>query len=172
MADTTNKIAMRPESEVYMNLGTYDTPVWARCGDGWKKFDENPNAQTESSQYINAASETIDTVSYSPQYSVEMDLMYTDPTIKRVYDVANGRKIGSDAVLDFLFVDRFIPGTAEGSYTARRENLAVAISNKGGTKKMVMSGNLNAQGDPVYGDFTPAAKAEAGQSAGTFTSAA
>lgn len=33
---------------------------------------------------------------------------------------------------------------------------------------MTMSGNLNAQGDPIFGNFTPATKVEAGASAGTF----
>lgn len=50
MVATENKIAMRPDIEVYMNLDKADAPVWSRCGKGWKKFAENPNAQTESTQ--------------------------------------------------------------------------------------------------------------------------
>lgn len=165
------KIAMRPDSETYLNLGKYEAPVWARCGDGWSKLDESPNAETEDTHYINAASATTTVVGYKPQYAFEVDLMYTDPTIKSIYDVANERKIGAEAVKDFLFVDKFTPGTSEGSYFARREQLAVAVNTKGGTKKMTLSGNLNAQGDPVYGEFTPVTKVEEGQSAGTFTAA-
>lgn len=149
------KIAMRTQVQVFLNTGTGTAPVWTRCGDGWKKFAENPNAQTESCQYINQASETTDTTSYSPQYSFECDLMYTDPTIKKVYDVAKDRKTGSDAVLDFLIVDTFEAGSAEGTYVARREKLAVAVTSLDGTKKMSMSGNLNSQGDGVKGTFKP-----------------
>lgn len=164
MADT-NKIAMRPDIQVFMNTGTSEAPVWSRCGKGWKKFGENPNAQTEAVQYINEASETTDTVSYAPQYSFECDLMYTDPTIKHVYSIAKDRKIGSEAVVDVLIVDAFETSGTEGSYVARREKLAVAVSSLDGTKKMSMSGNLNGQGDGIKGTYTPGT----GGTPGTFT---
>lgn len=166
MAD--NKIAMRPDVIPYLNTGTSDSPIWTRCGDGWKKFSENPNAQTEDTKYINSASEKTDTVSYKPQYSFECDLMYTDPTVKKVYDIAKDRKIGSDAVLDFLIVDAFDTGE-DGAMTARREQLAVAVSSIDGDKKMTMSGNLNGQGDGVKGKFVKAKNPADGESAGTFT---
>lgn len=147
----TEKIAMRTEVIPFMNLGSKDSPQWTQCGRGWKKFQENPNAQTESEQYINEESETTDTVGYSPQYNIECNLMYTDPTIKKVYTIAKDRLTGSDAVLDMLIVDKF-DGT-ETACTARRENLAVAISSIDGTKKMAMTGNLNCQGGSVKGKF-------------------
>ena len=166
MAD--NKIAMRPDVIPYLNTGTSESPIWTRCGDGWKKFSENPNAQTEDTKYINSASEKTDTVSYKPQYSFECDLMYTDPTVKKVYDIAKDRKIGSDAVLDFLIVDAF-DTNEDGTMTARREQLAVAVSSIDGDKKMTMSGNLNGQGDGVKGKFVKATNPKEGESAGTFT---
>lgn len=147
----TERIALRTEVIPFMNLGTYDAPDWNRCGRGWKKFQENPNAKTESEQYINEESETTDTVGYSPQYNIECNLMYTDPTIKKVYGIAKDRKTGSDAVLDMLIVDKF--DGEETACTARRENLAVAISSIDGTKKMAMSGNLNCQGGSTKGKF-------------------
>ena len=166
MAD--NKIAMRPDVVPYLNTGTTDSPIWTRCGDGWKKFSENPNAQTEDTKYINSASEKTDTVSYKPQYSFECDLMYTDPTIKAIYDIAKDRKIGSDAVRDFLIVDEF-DKDEDDKMTARREQLAVAVSSIDGDKKMTMSGNLNGQGDGVKGKFGNADNPSSGASAGTFT---
>lgn len=147
----TERIALRTDVIPFMNLGSKEAPDWTRCGRGWKKFQENPNAQTESEQYINEESETTDTVGYSPQYNIECNLMYTDPTIKKVYTIAKDRLTGSDAVLDMLIVDKF-DGTEE-SCTARRESLAVAISSIDGTKKMAMSGNLNCQGGSVKGKF-------------------
>lgn len=164
MPETVTNIAMRPDIEVYMNMATKESPEWSRCGKGWKKFSENPNAQTESTQYINDASETTDTVSYSPQYSFECDLMHSEPTIKKVYDIAKDRKTGSAAVVDMLIVDKFDKSGSDGSYVARREQLAVAVSSLDGTKKMSMSGNLNGQGDGVKGTFTPGS----GDTSGTF----
>ncbi len=171
MAVDANLIVTRPDIMVFMNIGTADSPIWERCGKGWKKFAENPNAQTEPTQYINDASETIDTVSYSPQYSFECDLMPNQPTIKKVYDIAKDRKTGSEAVIDVLIVDTF-EKDEQGAYTARRENLAVAVSSLDGTKKMAMSGNLNGQGDGVKGTFVPATNPATGASAGAFTPAA
>lgn len=153
MPDTVKAgVIMRPDIIPFMNLGTDEEPQWEQCGEGWKKFSENPNAQTESTQYINQASETTDTVSYSPQYSIEIDLMYDEPTIKKVYDIAKNRLTGAEAVVDMCIVDSF-RGKEEGKYYARRENLAVAINNIDGTKKMSMTGNLNCQGDGVSGTF-------------------
>lgn len=149
-------IAMRTDIEVYMDTSASETPTWTRCGSGWKKFAENPNAQTENTQYINQSSETTDTVSYSPQYSFECDLMYTDATIKKLYDIAKNRQTGTNCVVPMLIVDKFDPGTTPGTYVARKENLAVAVTSLDGQKKMSMSGNLNGQGDGVKGIFTPA----------------
>ncbi len=145
-------VIMRPDVIPFMNLGTDKEPTWEQCGDGWKKFSENPNAQTETTQYINQASETTDTVSYSPQYSVEIDLMYDKPTIKKVYDIAKNRLTGDAATVDMCIVDSFRK-KEDGKYYARREKLAVAITNIDGTKKMSMTGNLNCQGDGVSGEF-------------------
>lgn len=150
-------IAMRTDIWVFLNTGDNDSPVWTRCGDGWKKFAENPNAQTDSALYINQLSETTDTVSYSPQYSFECDLMFGDETIKKVYSIAKDRKTGNDAVVDMLIVDAFEKLSGD-TYNARRENLAVAVSSIDGQKKMSMSGNLNSQGDGVKGIFNPETK--------------
>lgn len=163
-----NGLVMRPDIIPYLNTGTEKEPIWTQCGDGWKKFSENPNAQTEDTQYINSASATTDTVSYKPQYSFECDLMRKDPTIRKPYDIAKDRKTGSDAVLDFLIVDTFDTDD-NGAMTARREQLAVAVSSIDGTTKMTMSGNLNGQGDGVKGKFVKATNPAEGESAGTFT---
>lgn len=147
-----NAIAMRPEIQIYFNLGTEAVPSWKRCGNGWIKFAENPNAQTESVLYINQSSESKDTVSYSPEYSVEADLLYNDPTVKLVYGIAKDRKTGSDATIDVVIADAF-DKLENGACVARRERLSVAITSLDGQKKMKMTGSLNGQGDGVKGSF-------------------
>lgn len=139
-----------------MNLGTEETPDWAVCGDGWTKFSESPNAQTESVKYINMESETTDTTSYSPKYSFECDLMASERSIKKVYDIAKGRKTGSECVLPFLIIDKFdrVGAENENKFVAWYEKLAVAVSSIDGEKKMKMSGDLNSQGDTVKGTAT------------------
>lgn len=149
----TNQIAMRSQVHGYMNLGTEGAENWERLGDGWTKFSENPNAQTESVQYINSDSESTDTVSYSNQISIECDLMHTEPTIKKVYDIAKKEMVGADALVDIVMVDAFEDDAGKGSVTAYRRKYAVAISSLDGTKKMKMSGNLNAYGSTTLGKF-------------------
>lgn len=142
-------LVMRSKIVPAMNLGTENAPDWEVCGKGWTKFSESPNAQTENTKYINMDSETTDTVSYAPKYSFECDLMSSEKTIKRVYDIAKGRKTGSDCVLPFLVIDKFDP-VGDG-YVAWYEKLAVAVSSIDGEKKMKMSGDLNGQGDTEKG---------------------
>lgn len=150
---TANKIAMRSEVHGYMNLGTDDNENWERLGQGWSKFSENPNAQTESVQYIDSDSETTDTVSYSNQIAFECDLMYTEDTIKKVYDIAKQEKVGEEALVDILTVDAFEEAEGKQEVTAYRRKSSVAVSSLDGTKKMKMSGNLNAYGSTTIGKF-------------------
>lgn len=142
-----------------MNLGSKAAPDWAVCGKGWRKFSESPNAQTESTKYINMESETTDTTSYSPKYGFECDLMASERTIKEVYHVAKERKTGSDCVRPFLIIDKFDPvedaDEKDGKkYVAWYEELAIAVSSIDGDKKMTVSGDLNGQGDTVKGVAT------------------
>ena len=102
-----------------VNLGMEDAPDWEICGKGWTKFSESPNAQTESTKYINMDSETTDTTSYSPKYSFECDLMASERSIKTVYRIAKERKTGSECVLPFLIIDKFDPVDGQdGKYVA------------------------------------------------------
>ena len=153
MSETVSKIAKRSQVHVYMNTGTSETPVWTRLGKGWKKFTENPNAQTESTLYICDDSSTTDVTSYEPNYAFECDLMHTNEAIKRIYDIAKGRKTGSDAIVDIVTVDAFEETDNNKTCTAYRENLSVQVSSIDGEKKMSMSGNLNGQGDGIKGKF-------------------
>lgn len=98
-------------------------------------------------------SETTDTVSYSPKYSFECDLLASERTVKEIYGIAKGRKTGSDCVRPFLVIDRFDPVTG-GGFVAWYEELAIAVSSIDGEKKMRVSGDLNGQGDTVKGVAT------------------
>ena len=104
-------------------------------------------------QYICDDSATTDTTSYEPNYAFECDLMHTNEAIKKIYDIAKGRKTGSDCIVDILTVDAFEETASNKECTAYRENLSVQVSSIDGEKKMSMSGNLNGQGDGVKGKF-------------------
>ena len=150
-----NAVAMRTDIHHYMNTSKNDTPQWDRCGDGWKKFQENPGANTEETKYINMSASSSEVTDYSPSYNIEADLMLADPTIKIVHDIAKGRKTGADAVVDILTVEAI----GEKPYRAWRESAAVGISSFDGEKKMSLTGTLSVQGDSVPGTFDPDTKA-------------
>lgn len=116
------------------------------CGGGWTKFSENPGANTDEVLYINSTTASSETTDYSASYDIEADLMYTEPSIKLVYDIAANRKIGEDAVIEHIKVDAF-------SGDAWKDTVAVAISSIDGEKKMSMSGTLNVRGDSVHGTY-------------------
>ena len=137
-----NKIAMRPDVQHFLFIGE----KYERCGNGWKKFLENPGANTEDTLYINSATATTDTTDYTASYDIECDLMYTEATIKAVYDIAANRKIGDEAVIKHVKYDKF-------SNEAWEDNVAVAITSIDGEKKMSMSGSLNVRGDSKKGTF-------------------
>lgn len=152
MAETVNKIAMRPQVKHYLNDNL--------CGAGWKKFTENPGANTEETLYINSTTSSSEITDYSASYNIEADLMYTEPSIKLVYDIAANRKIGDAAVLEHIKVDEF-------SGEAWKDSVAVSIDSFDGEKKMSLTGTLNVRGESVKGtynaetkEFTPTTKSE------------
>lgn len=153
MADNTKEIVTRAKVHMYMNMAAYDSPTWERMAKGWSQLTENPNAQTESTQYICDESETTDTTSYTPSYAFIADLMVSEPTVKKIYDICQDRMTYGDCLIDCVKVRAFETPDEGGCVTAYREQLSVAVSNIDGNKKMTMSGNLNGQGDGIKGKF-------------------
>lgn len=147
-------IITRSKIHMYMNVSTEEKKKeWERMNKGWTKLSENPNAQTESVQYIGEDSATTDTTSYEPSYSFEVDLMAKERTVKKVFDICQDRKTYDDCIVECIKAFAFEATNEDKSVTAYLEKLAVAVSNIDGTKKMTMSGNLNGQGDSVKGKF-------------------
>ena len=142
MADTT-KVTMRPEIKHYINGD--------ECGVGWTKFAENPGAETEDTQYINMSASSSETVSYKPSYDIAADLMYAEPSIKTVVDIAKGRKIGDEAVVELITHDTV-------ANKAWKESVAVAISSFDGEKKMSLTGTLSVRGDSIEGTYDASKK--------------
>jgi hypothetical protein len=144
--------------------------AWARLATGWTSNDENPSAQTTSTQYIHQDTATTDTTSYTTTFAFEFDYIPSNPAQAMVYKIAATHKTLSDAVIPTLQVDSWDNyGTADAPlYYARQMDCAVAVSDMTRTDgKYHITGNLNAQGDPVEGLYAPGAD-EFG-SGGTFT---
>lgn len=155
-----NEIVQRTEIIPYMNTATSSTsPVWTQMGDGWTKFKESPSAQTKSKKYINETEERETVTRYKPKFDFECDLMHTDATIKKIYDIQRKRAVGSDVNVELLVVDAF--GTEpEDGFPARRMTVAAAVDSIDGDDDMTMTGSFNCQGKAVYGKFKSGAFTE------------
>lgn len=147
------EIVKRSSIHHYMDLGTEEKPKWERLGKGWSKVNENPNAQTEKTQYISDDSATTDTTGYEPNYAFECDLMKADGPIKKIYNIVKGRKTFGDCIVKMVHVDAFEETETNKECTAYLENLAVQVTSIDGEKKMKMTGSFNGQGDGIKGKF-------------------
>lgn len=147
------EIVKRSSIHHYMDLGTAEKPKWERLGKGWSKVSENPNAQTDSVQYICDDSATTDTTSYEPNYAFECDLMKADGPIKKIYNIVKNRMTYGDCIVRMVHVDAFEETEDNKVCTAYLENLSVQVTSIDGEKKMKMTGSFNGQGDGIKGKF-------------------
>lgn len=150
-------VVQRTDVIPYLNTGSDGSPEWTQMGSGWTKFSESPNAQTKSKKYINEKTERESVTRYKPKFDFEADLMYADPTVKKIYEIQRDRATGADAIVDVLVVDAF-GEEPEGGYDARRMKLAVSVSSVDGDDDMTISGSLNGQGDDIKGKFKTGTK--------------
>lgn len=60
MSETTGKrdVVQRHQIADYLNIGTSESPNWVLMGVGFTSLNENFGAESESSKYVNEASES------------------------------------------------------------------------------------------------------------------
>lgn len=138
----------------YLDVSAANTPKYALMGAGFTSLDENPGAQTETKVYINDRSSSTTIKSYETQFPFESELIADEDAIMALYKVGRNHLTGADAEFDYVRVDLYETPT-EGAYPARKFKVAAEISDfsGGGGETIVVSGNLNAVGDPIDGTF-------------------
>ena len=158
----------------YLNVGTKANKVWALCGTGFNSLDESPNAQVESKVYIHEDEASPSITRYESSFSFDTDIWNEQDAIMKIYDIARNRRVGSNALVEYLRTDFKVEedGTPiTGTVRARLFTCAVEVSDiqGGGGETLTMSGNLNVVGAFIDGSFdiatrtwtdggTPAAK--------------
>ena len=77
-----------------------------------------------------------------------------------LYKVGRDHLVGEDAELFYVRVDLYDQAEAENTYKARKMRVSVEVSSCSGEggKKIEVSGNLNAKGDPIEGTFNISTK--------------
>lgn len=139
--------------------GGAEVKHWGMLGEGFTSLDENTNAQTESKAYICDASQTTTTTGYERSFSFSTDFIWSKNAIRKIYNVARNGVVGEDAVVEYYRLEKFkgdqtnppVAGTVE--YIGRRFEVAIEVASMtgGGGEEIVISGNLNAQGDGEHG---------------------
>lgn len=143
----------------YLNIGTSEKPEFVLMGAGFTSLDESPGAQTETKVYINDKSSSTTIKSYETQFSFESELISDEKAIMALYNVGRDHLTGSEAEFDYVRVDLYETATEDG-YPARKFKVAAEISDCSGEggETVVVSGNLNAVGDPINGTFDVSTK--------------
>ena len=142
----------------YLNIGTKANKVWALCGTGFNSLDESPNAQVESKVYIHEDEASPSITRYESSFSFDTDVWNDQEAIMLIYDIGRNRKVGSNAIVEYLRTDFKVEEDGTPITTvvpARLFNVAVEVSDiqGGGGETLTMSGNLNVVGKFVDGVF-------------------
>lgn len=162
MSETTGKrdVVQRHQIADYLNIGTSESPNWVLMGVGFTSLNENFGAESESSKYVNEASESSSVTSYKSVFPFEAHLIKSQEAVNALYTVGRNHLVGAEAEFEYCRVELFDgKASAESTYAARKFLVSVEVSSIEGDKKQSVKGNLNAVGDPVDGYFntkTPA----------------
>lgn len=162
MSETTGKrdVVQRHQIADYLNIGTSESPNWVLMGVGFTSLNENFGAESESSKYVNEASESSSVTSYKSVFPFEAHLIKSQEAVNALYTVGRNHLVGAEAEFEYCRVELFEgKASAESTYAARKFLVSVEVSSLEGDKKQSVKGNLNAVGDPVDGYFntkTPA----------------
>ena len=162
MSETTGKrdVVQRHQIADYLNIGTSESPNWVLMGVGFTSLNETFGAESESSKYVNEASESSSVTSYKSVFPFEAHLIKSQEAVNALYTVGRNHLVGAEAEFEYCRVELFEgKASAECTYAARKFLVSVEASTLEGDKKQSVKGNLNAVGDPVDGYFntkTPA----------------
>lgn len=162
MSETTGKrdVVQRHQIADYLNIGTSELPNWVLMGVGFTSLNENFGAESESSKYVNEASESSSVTSYKSVFPFEAHLIKSQEAVNALYTVGRNHLVGAEAEFEYCRVELFDgKASADSTYAARKFLVSAEVSSIEGEKKQSVKGNLNAVGDPVNGYFntkTPA----------------
>lgn len=128
-------------------------------GTGFTELNENPSAQTTSKRYINQSGSRQSVIGYEWNSSFNADQIKSEKAIEYIREIGEMQKTGADAETEYLIVDLDKPGTVEGSFRARKFDIAIAVDSiDDNDGELGITGSFLGQSDPVEGTFTVATK--------------
>ena len=146
----------------YLNVADSEGPEeYELMGVGFTTLDENPGAQSESKIYISDRTASSSIKSYETQFSYESEIIQSEKAIMALYKTGRNHLTGSNAEFDYIRVELWDPVPEQTTqFKARKFRVANEVSSFAGAggEAVVVSGNLNAVGDPVEGTFDTSTK--------------
>ena len=152
---TTENKAKRSQFYTFLNIGTAETPKWAREGKFASELTAQMNPQTTTTQDVTQDTADTDITGYQPSIGLSKSVSKTDPTFEFIDEIRRKRKILSDAYSQILNVDAFNQNS-DGSYPAELQNVSIQIDNFGGAASdpLTIGYTYNYRGDPIAGKAT------------------
>lgn len=142
-------------------LGDYlsavsETPSYALMGLGVVQVDETPGAKVDKTPFVNNTSASGTITGYERTFPFDVQLRTGEAAIMKLYDIARGSLIGSNAELYYVRADLFETAVT-GAYSARRFKVAVEVTSVegAGTEIMHIKGTFHQVGDYTEGTFNP-----------------
>ena len=116
MSETTGKrdVVQRHQIADYLNIGTSESPKWVLMGVGFTSLNETFGAVSESSKYVNEASESSSVVSYKTVFPFEAHLIKSQEAVNTLYNVGRNHLVGADAEFEYCRVELFEGGRRSG----------------------------------------------------------
>lgn len=166
---TERKLVRRSKFASYMNTGAAATPVFSRIGEGFTDLSESKNPKEYTAQYVHEETERNYVIGYAPSISYSVDYYDGDPCVRKIADITDNERTGSDAIVEIVNVNLYEQTAPDsGKYVAYKRSYSVIPDTKGeGVEALVMTGSFTAVGEKVRGEWTPTA----GSDTGTFAEA-
>lgn len=112
MGDTALTRLKKHKTIPFLNIGTTETPVWARIGKS-TVFDMVLNAQTEDNDFIQDEMPTTDVTHYKPELAQELQCNKGDAAFDYLYDMFYNLPTGEEVKKNLLIVFDGNQGTEE-----------------------------------------------------------
>lgn len=143
-------LVTREKRVAFMNVGTKANPSFVRM-QGFTSMGESKNASEYSRRYVDEASERTDVTGYAAEIGYEFDRYSEFNVHKKLSDIHDGEKLGSEAHVEIVTVDMYDGDDTKG-YVARYREYAVVPDSVGdSTDALIYSGTFKALGSIVEG---------------------
>lgn len=146
--------AKRSQFAAFLNVGTSQSPVYERIGEGITDATLNYNPQTVEETYIHQDSGVTEIESYRPTFPMEAACVPGDEVFDFIDGLRQARAVLSDAYADVVLV--YLYETPSGtSYPAEQQPVSIQIDSFGGAggESNRINYTINFRGDPTPGTF-------------------